>query len=456
MKRALHIGAAALVILALVVPLSQVSAQGLTYSSAFQLQNLSGNEADITITFYNQDGSVATTVDDAIPADGSKTYFATTVSGLPDSFSGSAVVSSSEDIRAIHNLTANNYTFGASSAGYTSGETLLNAPLIMRGNSGYHTWFNVQNAGSSDATVQVTFKAGSAGSDYTPAAVTIKPGAAYTFDQSEMSQLGDRFVGSAIIESTNDVPIVASVVEVGPNTLFAYDAFSMGDPTAFAPLFMFNNSGYISGFQIQNIDTANSSQVTVTYTPSQAGVACTETQTIEPGKSATFGLDAFTKPGQNCFTENGTDRFIGSASVTGNSAGVNLVGILNQLNSAAAKGSAYSTFLPSDAQQCVSLPLLMAKNSGYYTGFSIVNVGSATTINTDYVNTTTGDESNVPIGAGEALVRSTDEAFASKYIGGGTVCGANATDQLLVVVNELSTSGSGDTFYTYNGFGYAP
>jgi hypothetical protein len=249
---------------------------------------------------------------------------------------------------------------------------------------------------------------------------------------------------------------VASVVEVGPNTLFAYDAFSMGDPTAFAPLFMFNNSGYISGFPIQNIDTANSSQVTVTYTPSQAGVACTETQTIEPGKSATFGLDAFTKPGQNCFTENGTDRFIGSASVTGNSAGVNLVGILNQLNSAAAKGSAYSTFLPSDAQQCVSLPLLMAKNSGYYTGFSIVNVGSATTINTDYVNTTTGDESNVPIGAGEALVRSTDEAFASKYIGGGTVCGANATDQLLVVVNELSTSGSGDTFYTYNGFGYAP
>lgn len=455
MRKALRIAAMTLLIAALLVPLGGASAQ-LTYSSAFQLQNLSGNEADITITFYNQDGTVAATVPDTIAANGSKTYFATTVAGLPDSFTGSAVVLSSEDIRAIHNLTANDMAFGASSAGYTAGATLLSAPLIMRGNSGFNTWFNVQNAGDSDATVQVTFTAGSSGSNFTPAPVTIAPGAAHTFDQATMSELGDRFIGSASIESTNGVPIVASVVEVGPNTLFAYDAFTTGNQETFAPLFMFNNSGYISGFQIQNTDTSNATDVTVTYTPSQAGVACTETQRIQPGSSGTFGLAAFTQAGQDCFEKNGTGRFIGSASVTGNSAGVELVGLLNQLNSAAAKGSAYSTFLPTDAQQCVSLPLLMAKNSGFYTGFSIVNIGADTTIDIDYSGGTTGDENDVAIASGEALVRSTDAVFAERFVGSGTVCGANPTDQLLVVVNELRTTGQGDTFFTYNGFGFTP
>jgi len=455
MKKALRIAAMALLIAALLVPLGQVSAQ-LTYSSAFQLQNLSGNEADITITFYYQDGREAATVFDAIPASGSKTYFAIQVDGLPESFTGSAVVSSSEDIRAIHNLTANDMAFGASSSGYTTGATQLSAPLIMRGNSGFSTWFNVQNAGASDATVQVRFMAGSSGNDFTPAAVTIAPGAAYTFDQAAMTELGDRFVGSAIIESTNDVPIVASVVEVGPNTLFAYDAFTTGIQETFAPLFMFNNSGYISGFQIQNIDTNSATDVTVTYTPSEAGVACTETQSIQPGSSATFGLAAFTQAGQDCFDKNGSGRFVGSASVTANTGDVELVGLLNQLNSGAAKGSAYSTFLSTDAQQCVSLPLLMAKNAGFYTGFSIVNIGADTTIDIDYTGGTTGDESGVAIASGEALVRITDTAFADRFVGSGTVCGANPTDQLLVVVNELSATGTGDTFFTYNGFGFTP
>jgi hypothetical protein len=223
----------------------------------------------------------------------------------------------------------------------------------MRANSGYTTWFNVQNAGSGTATVSVAFAAGLDGTDWTHPDVTIEPGAAYTFDQTDMTNLGAVFVGSATV--TSDQPIVATVVEVGPTTLYAYDGFTDGDPAIVGPLFQYYNAGFSSSVQVQNTGST-ATTVTLDYTPSFAGVACEETQTIQPGAAGTFGLFAFAVAGNDCNTKNPGTAFVGSVTVQTNSANEDLVAIVNQHNFSTGKASAYSAFRPDEAKQCTSLP----------------------------------------------------------------------------------------------------
>ena len=452
---------------AFILPLGAVSAQGpLTYGSAFQLQNLEDSQAAITITFYAQDGSEAASVTDTIAANSANNYFAVQVEGLPESFTGSAIVSSDREIRAIHNLYANDFTFNASSAGYNAGAPEISLPLVMRGNSNNNTWFNVQNAGSEDATVQVVYTAGLFGTDWTdPTTYTISPGASMTFDQTGLTQLGDRFVGSATVRSTNDVPLVASVVQVGPGVLYAYDGFTQNSTDIVAPLFQYYNAGNVSSIQIQNAgDTATT--VTVQYTPGFAGNACTETQTIDPGSAGTFGLFAFNAAtaGSDCYANNPGTRFVGSASIQTNSADQPLVGVVNQLNLSQGLASSYSAYRPAEAQSTISLPLLMDRNSGFWTSINLVNIGPATTVTIDYVGRLDRGQGEVfttsetfDIGEGEPVIRLHAPGgfeIADGWVGSATIRGANASDQLLAVVNQVRTGGSGDVFQTYNGFGF--
>jgi len=74
--------------------------------------------------------------------------------------------------------------------------------------------------------------------------------------------------------------------------MFAYTGFMAGSPNPVMPLVNANNNGYVTGIQIQNIGT-QPTDVTLSYTPSAAGSACTETQTIPAGQSKTFALAAF-------------------------------------------------------------------------------------------------------------------------------------------------------------------
>jgi hypothetical protein len=428
-------------------------AYGLTYGSAFQVQNLEAEAEAITITFYDQAGGVvsAAIVNDTIAAGGSKTYFAVMIAGLTRPFAGSAVIASAGAIRAMSSLAANSYAYGASSSAYNEGATQANLPLVMRNNSGYYTWFAVQNAGTSDATVGVVFTAGSAGTNYTAPDVTIKPGASHLYYQADMADLGAKFVGSAKVTSKNGVPIVATVVEVGPTTLYAYDGFVAASPTFIAPLFQYYNAGFTSSIQVENTGAA-ATDVTIQYTPSFGGNACTETKTIAAGGAATYGLFAFASAitGSNCYAQNPGTAFVGSATVSANSASQPLVAIVNQHNFASAKAASYSAFRPDDGTQQVSVPLVMDRNSNYWTGVVIYNAGASTTVTIDYSGTTADKSLTLPAGASAVVLN--NGAIGARYVGSAVVSGANSTDKLLVIVNEQNLVAAGDTFYVYNAF----
>jgi hypothetical protein len=440
-------------LVSLALPLTASAQPSVTYDSGIQVQNQGTDTAAIVVTFYDSttgDPVSGSTINETITvAEGSKTFFP--LGTLADGFSGSAVISSDQPVVAISNMLLTEsggaqWAFGgASYGGFSAGATTVSLPLIMRENSGFSTWFNVQNTGASDATVNITYSNGA-----TEGPTTIKAGAAHTYEQSANTDLPIGFVGSATI--TSNQPVVATVVELGLTTVFAYNGFTGSSENVVMPLVNANNSGFITGIQIQN-SGASSTDVTVAYTPSTAGTACTETKTIAGGESATFALYSFSLSGD---PDPGSDTcvfgetFIGSAEVSANSASQPLVAIVNQLNLGANKGASYSGFDPANGTDTVAMPLIMDRNSDYWTGFAVVNVGTASTsVSCSFSNSTHTESATLD--AGEALTALQDGVLADGYVGSAT-CTAGSGGSIVGIVNELNNVLSGDAFLVYNAF----
>lgn len=423
-------------LLATLLMASLASAKPQTYETSFQLANQSATTANVVMTFYNQDGSVDTEVSDTIPANGSKTYFPV---GASVGFNGSLVVSSDQPVVAISNIHADSLTFGASYESFSAGATTVNLPLIMRGNFGFDTWFNVQNTSTSDASVTVTYD----GAASCNQVATIKPGAATTFDQATHSCLGSGYVGAATI--TSNQPVVATVVQAGPKQILAYDGFiTSGSTSVVMPLVMANNFGYFTGIQIQNT-SGSSTNVTVSYTAGDAGSNCTETITIPAGASRTFGGTT------SCITTQA--KFIGGAAVSANSSNATLVAVVNQSNFND-KGSAYNAIDPATGSSKVTFPLIMDKNFGYFTSINVQNVG---TTNASVVCSFVSSNGKAP-GANLNFTLTPNQPYNHNQFGhnaAGFVGSASCTatgGSIVGVVNELGTASPGDTFLTYGGF----
>ena len=357
----------AIALVLVILPVSVRKQAPVGYESAIQIQNLADTDGLITLTFFNLEGFVVGTADHPIGANESVNFYRGTMPIAPG-FDGSVVVASNVPTAGLSNLVglkAGNtpMTYGAFSA-FSEGSPSVYLPTLMKGNYGYNTFYYVQNLGEADATVDITYSDG-----LTAQLTGIKPGASKAVKQVDEAHAGKVF--SATL--TADQNIAVTVAQTGP-TLLTYNGFGMGTVYPIMPLFQANNYGYITGIQIQNAG-GMATDVTVAYTPGAVGTACTETQTIPAGESRTFGLTAFkgTSPDSNCVKE----QFVGSAAVTVNSQSQSLVAVVNQLNGAAVKGGSYNAFDPAAGKGKVIFPLIMDRNYGYFTGWSIVNVGGA-------------------------------------------------------------------------------
>jgi hypothetical protein len=408
------------------------------YTSGIQVANLDTATANVTLIGYNPDGTQSgSALPDTIPVNSSKTYFP--ISNVANGFSGSFVISSDKKVAAISNILSSDFRAGASYVGRSGGATTVLLPLLNKNNSGFTTWYSVQNAGTGDANVNVAY------SDGTTASATIKAGAAKVFYQAAETHPGPVFAATI----TSNQPVVAAVIQESASIMFAYTGFTGGTTNPVFPLINANNSGYVTGLQIQNGGTA-ATEVTVQYTPGVAGAACTETQTIQPGASNTFAFLAFirTIAGENC-ADNA--RFVGSASVTTNSTNQPLVAVGNQLGTG--NGEAYGAFDAAEAGSSVVMPLIMDRNGGFFTGFSVQNVGSApTTVDCTFSGAGASYKAGTPVTLAPGAAHSDIQfnKIAAGYVGAGT-CTSSPASSLVAIVNELSTTPAVDNFLVYEG-----
>lgn len=426
------------------------AAQIYTYTSGYQVQNLSDQQAVITLAYYSQQidatngGTQVTSIDDTIDGLKSKTYFPI---HAPAGFKGSVVISSSTPLASIVNLVGNGIG-GASYIGSSQGSLTVNLPLLMKANAGITTWYSVQNTDPTNAAdVSVVYSDGT-----TAGPISIKPNASYIFNQGKETH--SKAVFAAKLTSTKPIVVVAVQEGTKVKTILATAGFEAGETNAFMPLINSNNSGYNTGVQIQNIGTLDT-DITVSYTPLPGiGSPCWEKRTIKAGASETFALAAFAGVAPADVSTCTKVRFVGGAQITANSASQPVVAVVNQTTSKIA--GAYNSFLPSKATAKVVMPLIMDRNSGYYTGFTVENVGKdKVTVNcvfTNAPNYTVGGD----LEPGGVLLDIQKDKIQDKYVGSAT-CTATGTGEtkIVSVVNEVAPI-SGDALSVYEGINVAP
>jgi hypothetical protein len=476
-----------LLVTAVSAPVPTLAQGSFVYNSAYQIQNLEATEATVNIEYFDQNSTATYSGTVLVPGNGSKTIFPF-VSGPfgdnitgPSSFNGSAVLSSDKQIAAILNTEATSPFYGASTNGFSAGATELNLPLIACSNSGFDTWFNVQNVGASAANVEVQYIPGAFGTGSTDTGITIEPYRAKTFDQSATSTtgtkhcgagLGAKFVGSAKVTSTNGQPLVASTMFMGTGSikvLQGYNGFVAGSDTVNLPLIMANNSGYYTSIQVQNAGTG-SANITVAFGANTIGNTNTpnaETFTLAAGAAKTLiqagGISAYSP--SNNWTAFG--QYVSGATISQSGTSQPLVAVVNQTQGTTF-GSAYEGFDPSGASGTINLPLIAANNSGYLTGIQIQAVSGSPQVTVDY-STNTGSGSLVEplndsktLSAGETwtliqagtpgpLTGVNNWSAAGQYVGSAKVTATGGT--IIAIVNfNGSPSMGGDRLYTYTGF----
>lgn len=479
MKASYRIAIVLAMVMSLFAGAAALAQGGLTYESGVQVVNLEASSASITLLYYDQLGNVIGSVPDTIGANGSKTYYP--LSGVPAGFNGSMVISADRAIAAIANTVTSGNVFSASTPGFSGGSTTFSLPLVMCNNSGFNTFFNVQNAGTSDANVTVNYIPASDGLA-TSEAATIKPGAAKTFDQTTGSATKDcgdslagptgKFIGSAKITSSQ--PVVATLMQLNTTSyrvLMGYNGFTGGSTVVNLPLVMGQNNSFYTGIQIQNAGTV-ATTVTMDYTANTGGSfdPASEVFSLQPGASKTI-IQNGTPPSNGSANNWNTSsqKYIGGARIT-NDQNQPLVAIVNQqspgLSGAGPFGTSYEGFDPALATANISAPLIMAQNSGYYTAIQVQNISATTcaSVTIDYSANTGGswnpvDESFSLAGYtsktvfqnGSSPSNGSANTWSFKYIGSAEIKAPGC--QIVAIINETRFI-AGDQMMTYDGLNH--
>jgi hypothetical protein len=356
-----------------------------------------------------------------------------------------------------------------------TGDTNVLLPLLMKENAGIDTWFHIQNTGTTTTTVDVVYSDG-----LQVLGTEIAAGSSALFDQGlEAHAPGQAFSG--IITST--LPVVATVIEeeTAGNLMYAYNGYGKNStelgPGLVIPLVNSNNNGYITGVQIQNAGSVQTT-VTLTYTPEEgAGTpTCTETHVLDPSEMEVFALYPFAGydpsigfPGASSTCDDlypNQAKFVGSAEITSNSASQNLVTISQQLGSADGgvtfrDGEAAGGFNPAVATNKFVLPLLLEHygTDKYTSSVNLMRVGGSAAFT---VECTFSDNAYIwtsPLldADGDAAVKifwlnlDPTGGATGGYVGSG-ICTASEPDgKIVAIINQLATAPStpGDYLLVY-------
>lgn len=212
--------------------------------SGIQIQNLSGETANVSVRYVPAVGAPGNTVTQnvTVAPNASLTLLSFTepLFAAPAGFRGSVVLESDQPILALTNLTNSNFSIAEGYPGFRQGATSVRVPLVVRNNivpgGRASTAIAVQNTGTANTTVTVNYVSGGVfGNPGTiaPDTQALAPGQSVVFSQADKADLADpaatgdavgRFIGSATITSSGGVPIAVTVQQEGNGQLGSYAA----------------------------------------------------------------------------------------------------------------------------------------------------------------------------------------------------------------------------------------
>ena len=447
---------------------------GSGWYSGETIQNVASTTATINITAYDSLSSATYNIPDTIAPGASKVYLPNAFPGMPSGFQGSAVVSSSSDIRAIVNITNRYITspivLGDPSSpspaaaiyqGVSAPNTSVNFPLAKNNYFSKTTTFFLQNAGTAAATATATFKF--LGVNYTYTTPSLAPGQMAAVSPSNARDggnnpppSGNTALGSMTATSTQ--PLAGSVLEaktteVHATVLQATRAFTSSDYDIklYVPVNKNNYFGRFTGLQVQNV-SGGAVNVSVSYTQI-ASATC-------PGGSKSDSHNAIPAGNSWNFPSSVLDNgCLASAIVTGTG---NIAATVNESFTTAfltanpsrfQESTTHSAFPGNKATLVLAVPVYKEDAFNKGSGLSIQNVTtSAAQVTLTFKNATQTYISNPQtVNPGETLVlvdvRNKGAGFWAPGSPNGAMspaslgctasgCGANGTLSVIVSSNQ--------------------
>jgi len=433
----------AIVVVVLLTGLAVTTASAqLTTTTSFQIQNLSSTSAaNIQIQFYDSSGNVvsAATISDSISASQSKVYFQGTTPNLPSPFNGSVVVSSDQPVAAIGvTKTANaagSQQYQGTYSGYSAGSDKFYAPVVLKSYYGYTTEISVQNTGSANCDVTITYLPGPHTDSYTG----LKPGQVHRFDNAATPGMPNGYNGSGTISASAGGSIVAVVNQNYAAGLQqqTYNGFAAADAgtTLYVPALMRSYYGFNSALQVQNVDPATSTTVTIYYSNGTSQTS----PSLAPNTGHMF--TQFNSPG----LPNG---WVGSARLVSSSS-AKIIAVVNQQNTTSGKAASYNAF--ANASTRYVGPNVMKAYYGFNTAVQVMNVsGTATTFTATFSNGTSQTSGSVAQYQTAMFTQFNNASLPSNWAGSVVITSGTGTNQFVVIVNQEGPNGVGDTEMSYN------
>jgi hypothetical protein len=181
-----------------------------------QVVNVSVGTITVNATVYQRDSAVSYNLGTrTLLPNESYTYYLPAIAEIPDGFVGSAVFSATGPIAVVVQEINEGRVAGMAYSGFGGGTANISVPVIYRDWESWDSGIQVQNMGTADAVVNVTYHL-SGGQNVMEAAL-ITAGNSETFYQPANPNLPAGTIGAATVTSNSGQPIVAIVNQVNYN-----------------------------------------------------------------------------------------------------------------------------------------------------------------------------------------------------------------------------------------------
>jgi len=440
-------------VLLVLVAVPFASAQTITWNSSFTVVNLGTADAQVTVTFYGEDGTDyqftplvpgATPVTNPFtlgPGGSQIIVMAFVDSQLPNG-RYSVVLSADQPIVAIANLaglegTSVNYN-GSYSGSEDAGQTVLYLPSVVA-NPFYSQWqshLSIQNLTNADQDVTVNFYQGSS----SIVAFTSTTVPAFTSWHLVVADVApDGFMGSATVEAAGPLAVVDN--QYNQNPAFAganqvYSGFTGGSLDMYCPGLYDNFIGvWIASMNVQNI-SATDANITVWYSDGMS-----ETAVVAPNASWMKTYNTGEHAGGYFSAHVESDQLV--VAIANANGGIN-----SQTYECAAAGSTE-----------IRTPLTMKRLIGAYnTGVQIQNLDTAQqSVCIEYEGYTSQDTCVDVAAGGTAMFYTPGETYLPEgYSGSARVYSAGPLVGIVNQTNDAPGDATGDFALSFRMFNVGP
>ncbi len=184
--------------------------------SGAQVVNMSVGTITVNATIYQRDSAVTIGLGSrTLLPNESYTYYLPAISEISDNFVGSGVFTATGPIAVVVQEINEERGAGMAFSGFGGGTANISVPVVYKDWNAWDSGIQVQNLGSSDAVVNVTYHLPN-GQNVLEAAL-ITAGNSETFYQPANTNLPAGTLGAATVTSNGGQPIVAIVNQVNYN-----------------------------------------------------------------------------------------------------------------------------------------------------------------------------------------------------------------------------------------------